>query len=254
MTLVEGSEKALLFDTGIGYGNIREYAESITDKPITVVLSHGHSDHCGGNAYFEEVYVHPGDLEMTRKCSLEERCKNVAALCTQRGYAVEEDLSPMAPEPADTKLIPVEGGHVFHLGGIDLEVVEMPGHTPGSIALYDKEGRYILSGDAICRGTLLNLPGSPSIESFRDMLKAFIEKYKGKIDFVLEGHGPAPDPFEIFEGNLDAVEGFLSGKYEPYPDAFGKMIGLNIWRIKPETPIEGLCTDGMLGNTTFVKR
>ena len=252
MTLVEGEEKALLFDTGLGYGNIREFAESMTDKPVICVISHGHGDHVGGNACFEEVYIHPKDMELAASSTLEERKKNVGGLCRQRGYAIETDLSPMVPDPVDTRMIPVEDGYVFHLGGIDLKVVEMPGHTAGSIGLLNEKERYILVGDAICRGTLVGLPGQPTINEFADMLRKFIEKYKGKIDFVLPAHGPCPEQFRIFEGNLDAAEGYISGKYEPYLDEFGKIIGLNIWRIKQETAIEGFCTDGMIGNVTVI--
>ena len=252
MTLVEGEEKALLFDTGLGYGNIRAFAESMTDKPIICVISHGHGDHVGGNAWFEEVYIHPKDIDLARESTLEGRKESVANLCVQRGYAIETDLSPMTPEPVNTKLIPVEEGYVFHLGGCDLKVIEMAGHTAGSIALLNEKERYIMVGDAICRGTLVGLPGCPSMEEFAAMLRKFIDIYKGKIDFVLPAHGPCPEQFAIFEGNLDAAEGYLSGKYKPYPDAFGKIIGFNIQRIKPETAIEGFCTDGMIGNVTVI--
>lgn len=252
MTLVEGTEKALLFDTGLGYGNIREFCQSITDKPIVVVISHGHSDHVGGNYWFDEVYIHPADVELAQKQCYSDRKKNLGGLCVQRGYVAETDASLLVPDKA-VEMKSCVGGDVFHLGGLDLEVIEMPGHTAGSIALFNRAGRYILTGDAVCRGTLLGLPGAPAKEVFRDMLRAFIEKYRGQIDYVLEGHGPCPDQFRIFDGNLDAIEGLMAGKYEGAQDEFGKIIGLPIWRIKAETDVEGFCTDGMLGNVTYIK-
>ena len=51
MHLLVGQEKALLIDTGYGEGNFREIVESITDKPVMVVDTHGHFDHTGGNAW-----------------------------------------------------------------------------------------------------------------------------------------------------------------------------------------------------------
>ena len=252
-TLVEGTEKALLFDTGIGYGNIRAFAEAITDKPITVVISHGHGDHVGGNAWFDEVYIHPADMEMAAQSTLPDRIACVANLCVQRGYVPEEDFSPMAPDRA-FPMKPIREGDVFHLGGLDLEVLEMPGHTAGSVGLVNRKDRYILTGDAVCRGTLLGLPGAPAMEVFRDMLKRIIAEFSGKIDYVLEGHGPCPDQFRIFEGSLDAVEGVLSGKYPGEPDEFGKIMGMPTRRAKEEVGIVGFCKDGMLGNVLFIRR
>lgn len=252
MTLVEGNKKALLFDTGLGYGNIKEFVEQITDKDIIVVNSHGHGDHVGGNACFKEAYIHPADLEMAKKVTLEDRCNSLPCLERQRGYEIINDMSPMVPK-GNIEYKTCMGGDIFDLGGIKLEVIEMPGHTKGSIALFDEEHRYILTGDAICRGTLLCMPNAPTMEEFRDMLKNFIDKYKDKIDFVLEAHGPCPDQFRIFEGNLDAVEGVLSGKYPGYKDAFGTIMNMPMYRAKEEVGLEGFCKDGMLGNITWIK-
>ena len=45
MYLVEGSERAVLIDTGIGLGNICKYVRKLTSKPLTVLITHGHVDH-----------------------------------------------------------------------------------------------------------------------------------------------------------------------------------------------------------------
>ena len=55
--LVAGEEKACLLDTCPGEGNIREYVETITGLPLTVVLTHAHMDHCGGAGFFDRVYL-----------------------------------------------------------------------------------------------------------------------------------------------------------------------------------------------------
>lgn len=60
MYLLEGSEKALLIDTGYGAGNLRAFVEKLTDKPIIVVNTHYHPDHAAGNGEFEEVYMSSG--------------------------------------------------------------------------------------------------------------------------------------------------------------------------------------------------
>ena len=50
--LLEGEEKAMLIDTGMGIGDLRGAVEMITDKPLVVVHSHGHIDHTGNSRQF----------------------------------------------------------------------------------------------------------------------------------------------------------------------------------------------------------
>lgn len=56
-----GDEYAALIDTGAGIGNIVDDVRKITDKPIKVLLTHGHLDHLGGMYAFEEAYMHERD-------------------------------------------------------------------------------------------------------------------------------------------------------------------------------------------------
>ena len=64
--LVIGSEKACVIDTMNGYNDLYRAVRKITDKPVTVVNTHGHPDHIFGNMYFEEAYIHPADAELAR--------------------------------------------------------------------------------------------------------------------------------------------------------------------------------------------
>lgn len=65
--LLIGEERALLIDCGLGIGDIKGAVEKITDKPITVVATHGHVDHAGGDGQFEKIYVHTLDTGKTYK-------------------------------------------------------------------------------------------------------------------------------------------------------------------------------------------
>ena len=62
MYLIEGEEKAVLVDTCLGVGHLRKFVETLTEKPITVILTHGHVDHALGAPEFDEVYMNPAAI------------------------------------------------------------------------------------------------------------------------------------------------------------------------------------------------
>ena len=250
MTLVEGDEKALLFDTGMGYGNIREVVEYMTDKPLYVVLSHGHLDHVGGSYLWDEVYINEKDRELFEHDTKEGRIAGMNWLMDQRGYDRLTDNVPFV-DKRKIRVLPVKDGDVFHLGGIDLRVVEMAGHTPGSIMLWDEQDGAILVGDAICRHTLMTVPGRAGLEFSRDQLKGFLNEYGSRLNFVLSGHNPSPEQPKIIYDTLESIEGVLSGKYKGYLDDFGKILGAKLMVAKEEVGLEGFCKDGGLGNITW---
>jgi len=133
--LLEGSEYALLIDTGWGCGDLRRYVERLTDKPIVVVDTHGHHDHAGGNGWWPEVHMHAD------------------------AAADADHLPPMLerremPHPRYDKVF-VGDGFVFDLGGRAVEVIEVPAHASGSIALLDRETSMLFCGDEIEAGQVL---------------------------------------------------------------------------------------------------
>ena len=85
ITLVIGEEKALVFDTGYGIGDLKKQVEEITNKPLIVVNSHGHMDHSCGNYQFEKVYIDKRDLEL-------EKARLEKSVVLYRDFLIEQKI------------------------------------------------------------------------------------------------------------------------------------------------------------------
>jgi len=123
MYIVEGTQRALLIDTGTKCEALDEVVRKITSKPLDVVITHNHLDHAGNIRYFNEVFMHPLDTTV-----------RMGEITFHGKYRWLKD------------------GDVFDLGGRKIEVVLTPGHTPGSIVLLDPAVNAVYSGDAIGSG------------------------------------------------------------------------------------------------------
>lgn len=133
--LLEGDEKVALIDNGMGTGDLRRAIEAIAPgKELIAFNTHCHFDHSAGNFQFPEVYMHPA-------CYADQD-ETESTPCPRE---VEYDDLPRY----ETRRVPVKEGDVFDLGGVTLEVVETPGHTPGDICLLDRKHRVLFAGDMI---------------------------------------------------------------------------------------------------------
>ena len=121
MYIVEGTDKAMLIDTGTKCEKLDEVVRKITQKPLYVVITHAHGDHDGNIGYFKEIYLHPADTVLLGK-----------------SYTGKVNF--------------VKDGEIFDLGETKIEVAHMPAHTPGSIVLLDRKAGICFSGDAFGSG------------------------------------------------------------------------------------------------------
>lgn len=153
--IVVGSKKALVIDTMNGYEDVRAVVRTVTDLPIMVVNTHGHCDHIYGNVYFDCAYLHPADLPVAQEHM---RFPEFIEECNKRGL----QMPPFEP---------IRGGEVIDLGGLHLEVIELPGHTPGGILLLLKEDRILFTGDSINHHLWMQLEESSSMPEFVNNLE-----------------------------------------------------------------------------------
>ena len=142
--LVEGKDSALIIDTGYGIGDLKAYIRTLTKLPLILVNTHGHGDHVGNDPQFPKVYAHPDDFYLINASFDKERRKKAILSRAKDQKYTDKELEEMAniTPPA---LIPVKEGYVFDLGDRKLEVIEVPGHTHGSICLLDTENKILFA-------------------------------------------------------------------------------------------------------------
>ncbi|MDR1703846.1 MAG: MBL fold metallo-hydrolase [Clostridiales bacterium] len=209
--LVVGDKAALLFDAGYGIGDLPEAVMGITQKPLTIVLSHGHADHVLGADQFNQVYLHKADFTLYAEHSGPKwRQKAVDAIKLVKEPAGFDAESYLKREPAF--LLPLEEGAVFDLGGIKPSAVHMPGHTAGSVGILIKEHKVLLTSDAANRATFMFLPESQSIPCYLETLRKAVS-----LDFTVHfaGHQAAAYPKSWFDKYITVAENALAGKGSP---------------------------------------
>ncbi len=146
-------------DTGLGVASLRQHLAELIDKPLLAIASHIHFDHAGGIHEFEHRAIHELEAQALREGDAHE------ALCAQpgwvhldhfemlphQGFRVDEYIFNAA-EPTQV----LQDGDVLDLGDRALEVLHLPGHSAGCIALYDPRSQALFSGDVIYDGELLD--------------------------------------------------------------------------------------------------
>src|SRR5574344_301707 len=157
--LLWGDKKALLIDSGLGVGNIREVAESLTSLPIEVVLTHLHCDHAGGRNWFSSYAYHKKD----NNGILYFLASNYAG---RKLLKMEGRDNKLSKKPHQAKRLLFDDTCVFDLGGRLIRVMNTPGHTPGSTVYLDEKEKLMFTGDEVEPWLWLQLPGSLSVESW----------------------------------------------------------------------------------------
>ena len=227
--VIVGSESAMLIDTGYGYGNLREVVRTITEKPLYIINTHGHCDHAGGNAQFEEpVYIHEKDMELCREHTSEnirrdnaERAKHNLDYETGNEYNGLPEEFHMETYAAlgcgDLRV--VKEGDVFDLGGIHMEILETPGHTKGGISVFYRVKNLLFIGDAAGHFVWLFSEETTSREEYIQTLE---KMYALNAAGYIGGHNPDVIEREDFLLYIRAAKEADYEKGEPFHAFFGE--------------------------------
>ncbi len=143
MTLIEGEKAALLVDTGYGTEDLSALVASLTDKPVTVLVTHHHHDHAMGARWFDKTVMFPDDRGEWQLFTGIEKRRAVLAQAKAKGLMVTEEafLAGECRMPYELR----EG--TLDLGGRTVQVIHCPGHTPGSCVVYVPDVQLLLTAD-----------------------------------------------------------------------------------------------------------
>ncbi len=210
--LILGTERAVLFDTGMGIANVRAEVKQLTGLPVVVVNSHGHYDHVGDNHRFSEVWAFDDDGEIARI----ERGRTCAECEHYLHPGSYLELPPsfdpasyeIKPSPVTRRLRHLES---IELGGRSLEVHHTPGHSTGSISLLESRDGLLFTGDTFYPGMLY----AHFVDSDFDAYRRSLEHLLGLLDRVsclCPAHNEAYVPKEILLRVRDAFARIAAGQ------------------------------------------
>ena len=145
--LIVGQESVILFDTGMGIGDIHKVVTELTPLPVIVLNSHTHNDHVGGNWQFETIYAMDTDFtRLNAKGSSADAQNEIAS-----GQVCGDLPKGFDPKTYRTKSWTIskyiQDGDVLDLGGREIQIISTPGHTPDSICLFDSAAGLLFTGD-----------------------------------------------------------------------------------------------------------
>jgi glyoxylase-like metal-dependent hydrolase (beta-lactamase superfamily II) len=219
--LIVGTEKALLFDTGMGISDISKVVRQLSDLEILIVNSHTHFDHIGDNWRFPTVHVFADDE--TVKVLTEgfshwdvryDSDPELFSKAVPPGFDLERYfIRPVQEE--NIRLL--HDGDIIDLGNRQLEVMHTPGHSKDSIMLFDRKNRSLFTGDTYCEWLFAfidsRMPkfGRSNLEDYAQTMQD-LGKLVPELDYLYPSHGkPLADP-EILTSVAKAFDRVIQGE------------------------------------------
>jgi glyoxylase-like metal-dependent hydrolase (beta-lactamase superfamily II) len=187
---IRGRDRDLLVDSGMGVVSLREQVQLVAERPLLAVATHTHFDHVGAHHEFPERAVHLAEAHILVR---PDRYNTVAD-----DYVTDDIFTALPPgdwqaarydvKPAPATWLIDEGDRV-DLGDRNFEVLHLPGHSPGSIALYEQATGILFAGDVIYDGPL-------AYEAYHTEMADYVRSMRRVLDLqVTQVHGGHFDSF-----------------------------------------------------------
>jgi glyoxylase-like metal-dependent hydrolase (beta-lactamase superfamily II) len=187
--LIRGRDADMLIDTGLGVSSLKVYLAQLLDKPLKVVASHVHFDHSGGCHEFEHVHIHANE-----HAALIGGDQDAMLAAPEHNFVPQQDFEQLPYAgftasdyavracPQATRL---HHGDTIDLGDRAFEVLHLPGHSPGSIGLFDRRAGQLFSGDVVYDGELLDELAESVVDDYVHSMQSLLEL---NADEVHAGH------------------------------------------------------------------
>jgi glyoxylase-like metal-dependent hydrolase (beta-lactamase superfamily II) len=206
---VRGRDRSLLVDSGLGVESLVQRFPWLLDSPLLAVASHTHFDHIGNHHEFAERACHVSEAHILAAPNAYNTIADRYAT-----VAMFERLPPQGFDPAKYRVLPapatqlVEAGDVIDLGDRQFVVEHVPGHSPGSIALWEPETGMLLSGDAVYDGPLIDDAYHSNQEDYRQTMRRLRSL---PVQIVHGGHYPSFGR----ERFRELIDDYLAGRRAP---------------------------------------
>lgn len=199
---LRGRDRDLLIDTGLGVSSLKDAIADLIDKPVLALATHIHYDHVGCLHEFDQRLMH--STEATRMEDYQEfSWLRISDFPENYQSSLKNDeyddylikARPTSHFTLETYQITsttitrtLDEGDVVDLGNRALTVFHLPGHSPGSIGLWDNKSGTLFSGDALYDGELLDELPDSNIPDYIQTMKRLREL---PVDVVHGGHEPS---------------------------------------------------------------
>ena len=221
--LIVGEKKALLFDTGMGIGDLKKVVNELTKLPVVVLNSHTHDDHVGGNWQFDTIYGM--DTDFTRKNAQGSREDAQAEITPDqicgslpKGF----DPKTYATKPWKITAYMHDGEH-FDLGGRTIEVIATPGHTPDAISLIDRAHGLLFTGDTYYPAPIWLFRPETDLDAYAASIRR-LAALAPQVKLVLGAHNiPVASP-SVLARLVAAFDAVRAGKVTATPDSPSKVL------------------------------
>ncbi len=230
MYVLEGTERALVIDAGMGYCNFRKIVESLTSKPYDVAITHAHPDHIGMMRQFDRIYLNELDVTMARPRMLDGVQVSAGGMDTIRwltrpDFDMEEfiwnnrlhighweiwnpDESVICRGDIDTEICYIKEGDSFDLGGGRIVTAyHFPGHSPGHMYYIDEGGKMAFTGD--CVNFNNGCGGEAASTHIRRCLRMLEQYNEGKFNRTFTGHSTYCGIIDVMSQDIEVLKNMI---------------------------------------------